>query len=425
MTSETRQSIGPLWGLFLALALLMLGNGLSASLIGIRTQTDSFSSTATALVTAAYYVGFLGSSFIVPKIVSRVGHIRVFAALASTASIAALVHGVFGSPVTWGFMRVFTGASMAGLYVVVESWLNSRATNRNRGRLLAVYMVVLMGGYGLGQFLLNLTDPTGFQLFVLASVLLSLAVLPVTLAQSPAPELKITPRMSLRAFAKLSPLATVAGFLTGASNAAIAGMGAIYGVRAGMPTSRIAVFMAITYVGGVALQFPLGQLSDRFPRRRVLLGTSAAATLVALVATTVDARSTTMLALVFVYGGLAFPMYSLAISHINDVVPADGFVASAAAYLFITGAGAIVGPLITESMMSALGTPGYWWSHALFYAPVAVVAVHRILRRALPNRGVFAPVPARMSPVLNVMIEAYESEHERSSESAARRAVRR
>jgi MFS family permease len=250
---RTTEAIFGIWSLFAALTLLMLGNGLQGSLVGVNTQSLGFSSLVTAVVMASYFVGFLGGSFAVPKLVLRVGHVRVFASLASAASVAALAYSISGDPVTWGVMRFITGACFAGLYVVAESWIHSRATNATRGRLMAIYMVIVLGAAGVGQLLLNVSDPEGFELFVLSSVLISLAVVPVSLARSPTPDFEFESRSSLGDLVRRSPLGVVAGVLTGAANAAILGMGAVYGVVAGMTTFQITVFMASTLAGGVPL----------------------------------------------------------------------------------------------------------------------------------------------------------------------------
>lgn len=180
-------AIASAWTLLLGLALLMLGNGLQASLLGIRATQEGFAGTVTGLVMSAYYLGFLAGSLLAPRIVKNVGHVRVFAALASLASSAVLVHVIFIEPVTWAAMRLLTGFCFAGLYVVAESWLNAGATNRTRGQLLSVYMVVLLSGQAGGQLLLNVAAPGGFQLFILASVLVSLALVPISLTATATP----------------------------------------------------------------------------------------------------------------------------------------------------------------------------------------------------------------------------------------------
>ncbi|MFQ5529063.1 MAG: MFS transporter [Gemmatimonadota bacterium] len=359
----------------------------------------------TGVVIAAYFAGFLAGSFIVPLFVTRVGHIRVFAALASAASVAALVYSVAVHPVSWVFMRLLTGASFAGLYVVAESWINSRATNATRGRLMAIYMVVLMGGMGLGQMLLNAAEPTGFELFVLSSVLISLAVVPVSLVRTPVPEFEFERPTGLRGLTLRSPLGVLTGFLTGASNAAVAGMGAVYASQVGFSTLEITVFIAAALAGGIAFQWPLGYLSDVVPRRRVIFGATIAASTVALVAANVSPSSGAMAGFAFLYGGMAFPMYSLAISHINDTTPDDSFVGSAAAFVFISGIGAVAGPLVVSGAFEVLGLEGYWWSLGLFYLPVALLALYRIIGTPRVRRSRrHATVPYRVSPVMGNII---------------------
>lgn len=398
--SEMELDARRIWSLFVAMALVMLGNGLQGSLIGVRTQIEGFPSAVTGVVMAAYFAGFLGGSFLVPKFVAAVGHIRVFAALASAASTAALIHSIAVEPVTWALMRLLTGVCFAGLYVVAESWLNSAASNATRGRLLSIYMLVVLGGMAAGQLLLNLATPDGFELFVVSSVLISLAVVPISLVQAPAPEFELGPSTTLAELWRLSPLGVTAGLLTGAVNAAVLGMGPVYATQAGMSTARVTWFMAASLLGGLALQWPLGRLSDRFSRRRVVLAVSTAATVIALAAVTVDPSSNSVIVVAFVFGGLIFPMYSLAMSHVNDSVAPDKFVASAAGLLFVSGVGAVAGPLVVAGALAATGPDGYWWSMAMFYAPVALVAVYRLVRRARLDERRFVRIPLRASPVI-------------------------
>ena len=217
------------WALFLGMGLLMLGNGLQASLLGIRAGAEGFGTGATGLVMTCYYLGFLAGSILTPKVVKNVGHVRVFSALASLASVAALVHSVFLDPFTWGAMRFVTGFAYAGLYVVAESWLNDRATNETRGSLLSVYMVVLFGGLAGGQLLLNVADPGGFLLFVLASVLVSLALVPISLTAGPAPEFDAPTPVGLLELYRVSPLGVAGAMGTGLAHGVLFGMGAVYG----------------------------------------------------------------------------------------------------------------------------------------------------------------------------------------------------
>ena len=207
--------IASAWALLLGTGMLMLGNGLQNSLLGVRASLEGFETTTTGVIMSGYYVGFLAGSTLTPKIVKNVGHVRVFSALASLASAAVLLHAVFVNPVSWIGMRMITGFCYAGIYVVSESWLNQRATNETRGQLLSVYMVVLLGDMAVGQFLLNLAPPDGFVLFVVASVLISLAMVPIALTAGSAPAFEAPSRVSPWQLYKLSPLGMVGACLVG------------------------------------------------------------------------------------------------------------------------------------------------------------------------------------------------------------------
>ncbi|MBK1670652.1 hypothetical protein CKO28_21765 [Rhodovibrio sodomensis] len=272
------------WPLFLGVALMMLGNGLQTSLLGVRAGLESFATSATGVIMSMYFVGFLAGSLLVPRMIGTVGHVRVFAALASIASTATLIHTIFVEPATWAVMRSVTGFAFAGLFIVAESWLNDRATNQTRGSLLAVYMVVLMGGTAGGQLLLNLDDPTRFQLFALVSVLISLSLVPLLLSATPAPAIRMPEKVGLLQLYRASPLGVVGCFGTGVAHGAALGMGAVYAGAAGFSVAEISAFMGAVYLGGMLAQGPIGVLSDRFDRRLVLTVTTLAASGAAIAA---------------------------------------------------------------------------------------------------------------------------------------------
>ncbi|MFP3915476.1 MAG: MFS transporter, partial [Actinomycetota bacterium] len=220
--SPSRQAL-TVWPLFLAVGLLMLGNGLQGSLIGLRGDLEGFATPTVGVVMSGYYLGFLAASVITPKIVSRVGHVRVYAGLASLASTSTLAHLLVIEPAAWFLFRIVTGSCLAGLYIVAESWLNGATTHRTRGRILAIYMVVVTTGLACGQLLLTAADPGGFILFVLASLLVSLAVVPVSLVSFPAPAIPGFERIPYRAILRAAPIGLVGALVTGAANGAVLG----------------------------------------------------------------------------------------------------------------------------------------------------------------------------------------------------------
>ena len=397
--------------LFLALALLMVGSALVGSLLGVRADIEGFSTVVTGVVMAMYYGGFLLGSLTIPRWIARVGHIRVFAGLAALAAATALSYSLFVSPVAWGVLRLIAGLCMSGLYVTVESWLNARATNHTRGRLLSIYMVVVTLGLALGELLLGLADPIDPTLFILAGILISLAVVPLALMKIPAPNGITTPvGFSVGALTRTAPLGVLAVGVSGAAGGAIFALGPYYATRIGMEPGRVGVFMAAALVGALVTQYPLGYLSDRFPRRRVILAVAVAAVLVATAGTSVDPESAWLLVVIAAYGSQAFPMYSLAVSLINDLLPEHQLVAAAGGIVFVYGIGSIFGPLATSVVMAAVGPVGFLWSLAAFFVPLALYAVVRIFTAARPAQGRFISLPPRSSTAAPVLADENAAE---------------
>ena len=399
--TPTRQALS-VWPLFLAFLLLMLGNGLQSSLVGLRGSLEGFTTAALGAVTSGYYVGFLVGSVVTPRIVSEVGHVRVYAGLASLASTATLAHLLILDPAAWFGFRVITGICLAGLYVVAESWLNGASAPATRGRILAIYMVVVTGGLALGQLLLATSDPSGFVLFVVAALLVSLAVVPISLVRFPAPAIEGLGPIPYRKIMSTAPIGLVGALVTGAANGALLGMGAVWGANAGLSVARIALVLTLALVGGVAVQFPLGALSDRMSRRRVIFATTSVAAVLAGWIATLDTTSPWLVVAVFLLGGFTFPMYSLSGSHVNDLVERDLVVGASSAILLANGTGSVMGPLAASFVMTAVGPSGLWWTIAVIHGSLGVYAAYRLITvRTLPApfKGHWIPYPARSAGV--------------------------
>lgn len=404
--SETSNAVAAsVWALFLGVLLLMVGNGLLGSILGIRADLEGLATTSIGLIMAAYYLGFLLGSLTIPARLASVGHIRVFAGLASLASASALCHAIVLDPFSWSVLRFVTGLCLSGLYVTIESWLNGRATNATRGRLLSIYMVVVTIGIGAGQLLLGVADPLGPGLFIGAALLLSLAVVPVALSQVPAPTAVVQSSLSVRTLVRAAPLGAVTAVLVGASNSAIFGLGAVYATKIGMSPGRAGLFVGASMVGAILSQYPLGYLSDRFPRRRVIFLAATAAVGAAVTGTAVDVDGPALFAIAAIYGSLAFPMYSLAVSHINDVMEDHLLVATAAGVLFLYGVGSVGGPILASVTMAILGPVGYLWSLAGFFAPVAVYSFYRVLTHVRPRQRPFVNVPASTAVAVSELVD--------------------
>lgn len=386
------------WSLFAGLLLMMLGNGLLGSLIGLRADFAGFSTVVTGIVISGYYVGFLIGAFAVPRFIERVGHVRVFAALASMASTAALIHLLIESPPVWFAMRFVTGLSFAGLYIVAESWLVDQATPETRGRILGMYMVVIMGGIALSQLLLTVADVAGVTLFVVASALVSLALVPVSLSAGPTPDFTAPEKWKIRHVWDVAPLGVVTGLLNGLANAAFLGMAVVYGSRSGMSVDRIALFVGLGIAGSVALQLPIGSFSDKFPRRRVIFTVTMLAAAAALVGSGTNPNETTMLLVVFLYGALSFPLYSLGLSHINDNIPRSGAISASVVYVFVSGVGAVLGAPMAGIAIDRWGTSAFFVFLAAVHTLLGVYAAIRIVSKdgmPVSAQRAFVMVPAR------------------------------
>ena len=370
------------WALLVGIGFMMLGNGLQGTLLGLRATIEGFPTFTTGIMMSGYFVGiFIGSVF-APRLVGRVGHIRVFAALASTASISILIHGLYVNPVTWTFMRLLTGVSYAGLYVVTESWLNDRAGNETRGKLLSVYMVIVTLGLGCGQFLLNLADPEKVDLFILVSVVVSFGLIPMLLTARPAPAFEMSGRMTLARLFKASPLAVISNILTGVAHGTIFGLGAVYARQKGFSTEMVSIFMACFLFGGLLFQWPLGLLSDRIDRRIVMAGMAAVSVVLTLMAVILTAGSTFFFVVITLLGGVAMPMYSMCIAYANDRLEPKEIVAASGSLVMAAGIGLSTGPIMVSFLMAKFGPSFYFTGIGGAFALIFLFAVYRMGQRA-------------------------------------------
>jgi len=388
------------WPLLLGMGLLMLGAGLQGTLIGLRATLDGFAPLVVGVVMSCYYVGYVGGSVGTPRLVERVGHIRVFAALTAVASVVILLQAVIVTPFAWSVLRALSGFCFAGIYVVAESWLNDRASNANRGTLLALYMVVIYVGLGAGQFLLNAADPAGPLLFVLISVLISLAVVPMSLSVQRAPEFSIPRKIALSDLFAASPLGVVGVFMSGVITGSIFSMGPVYAQSIGFDARDISVFMAAGILAAVCTQLPIGRLSDRIDRRTVLIAVCLLGVFAALGGALFASQAKWLLFLsAAVFGGMALTMYSLCLSHINDHLHADQIVSASASVILLNGAGSIAGPLIVAFTMQWFGPPMYFFSLAGI--------VFALMAYGLWRKGQVAPVPVEQKvPFVNAQPQA-------------------
>ncbi len=398
------------WALLLGMMLLMVGNGMQGTLLGIRGEIEGFSTYEMSFVMSAYFVGFLGGSRLAPDMIRRVGHVRVFAALASFISAVLILYPTLAEPWAWVLGRVLIGFCFSGVYVTAESWLNNAATNESRGQALSLYMMVQMIGIVSAQGLLMVADPSGYVLFVIPSVLVSISFAPILLSISPTPAFETTKPMSLRELYHISPLGMVGMVLLGGIFAAQFGMSAVYASKVGLSLRELTIFVASFYVGATICQYPLGWLSDRMDRRVLILFVAAGGAAGAVIGWLfADSYPMLLLAAVIV-GGTTNPLYSLLIAHTNDYLETDDMAAASGGLVFVNGLGAIVGPVATGWMMEVFGPPGFFVFLTLILAVTGSYAAYRTTRRAAPSvedTSVYAPVMPTASPVAVEVAQEY------------------
>lgn len=394
--------LGTSWPLLLGVMLLMLGNGMQGTLLGLRGAREGFSTEQMSVVMAAYFAGFLLGARLAPAMIRRVGHVRVFAALGSLISAALVGYAILPDWIAWTLLRVLLGFCFCGVYVTAESWLNDAATNETRGQAMSAYMIVQMIGIIAAQALVNLGDPGGYLPFALASVLVSLAFTPILLSASPAPTFGATRPMPIRRLFRVSPLGCVGIFLMGGVFAAIFAMVSVWGTLAGLSVRELTIFIAALYAGGLLFQYPVGWISDRSDRRRLILAVAALGAGAAAAPVALDLGFPALVAVALAVGGAANPLYSLLLAHTNDFLDPAEMAGASGGLLFLNGLGAVAGPIATGWIMGQVGPRGFFLYVAVLLALLALYALWRTTRRPAPavaDTGAFAIVVPTASPV--------------------------
>ena len=365
--------------------MLMMGNGLQGTLLGVRGGLEGFNPNTMSWVMSGYFIGFLGGSRLAPHLIKRVGHVRVFAAFASLISACFILFPVFAFEFVWFLLRIVIGFCFSGVYVVSESWLNDFSDNKNRGKILSIYLVIQTLGLVLAQFVLNFADVSGYTLFIIASVILSLSFAPILLTVTPVPPFETTKPMGLGDLYKTSPLGVVGLFILGAIFGAIFGMTAIFGSEIGMTVIEISIFVATIYFGGLLFQIPIGWLSDRIDRRFLIILLSSIGGFCSILLFIIHYNYLVYLVFIFFIGGMVNPLYSLFIAYTNDFLEHDDMAAAAGGLIFINGLGAIIGPLAVGLLMSHFGPDIFFAYLGTILILISIYALYRTTQREDPT----------------------------------------
>jgi len=399
------------WALFTGMGFLMMAYGFQGSLLGVRAVAEEFSLMATGFMMSGYFVGYFIGAKIIPNIVASVGHIRVFAAFASIASLIVLMHSIFVNPYIWFILRVLTGISMVSIYTVTESWLNDRATNKNRGSILSIYMVILYGAMGIGMFLLNFSDPIKFEPFILISVLTSAALVPILLTKKKPPTFKKVKGMSLKDVYAASPFGMVSSFFYGTIQSALFTLLAVYAASMNFTIFQISVVTFLLAISGAVSQWPIGKISDMFDRRKVIIYSTFGAAFFAFCAILASRQmylpgelatnKTWFYLSLILFSFCSLPMFSLILAHTNDFIPKEQFVAAGASLQFTFGMGAMSGPFLCSIFMNIVGLNGFFVFIIFFHILIGLFGLYRnTIRKVIENPdSQFVAMPSTITPV--------------------------
>ena len=398
------------WALFLGMGLIMMAHGFQGSLLGVRAVSEEFSLASTGFMMSGYFVGYFIGARTVPNIISGVGHIRVFAAFASIASLGILMHSMLVNPFTWFVLRVVNGFCMVSIFTIAESWLNDRSSNKNRGKVLSIYMIITYASMGIGMFFLNLSRPEKFEPFILISVIMSVALIPILLTKRKPPNFKKLKTMSLNELYKSSPLGMVSSIIYGTTQSALFTLLAVYAASMNFTIFEISLVTFLLAVSGAISQYPIGNLSDKYDRRLVIIYSTFGASLFALLA--IFSSSTMHLPgslgskywfyiFLTLFAFCSLPMFSLILAHTNDFITKDKFVAAGAGLQFSFGLGAISGPFLCSIFMDLVGSNGFFVFLLFFHGLIGIFGIYRMKVRPTKENpdSQFIPVPQTITPV--------------------------
>ncbi len=381
-------ALSPVAALLIGVAILLTGQGLQGILVPVRAGLEGFPTIAIGLIGAGYFLGFTLGCLKTGGLVRRVGHVRVFAAMTALASAVPLFQGMWANPWIWGLLRMMTGFCFAVLYVVIESWLNERATNENRGIVFSTYVFITLTVTAAGQLMLLFWDPMQLRVFAIASVLVSLAAIPVAMSTAQSPEQPQTIDLNIRRLYRNSPAATLGCLIVGLANGAFWSLAPVFTAAYSTDLSLASWFMTSGVIGGALGQWPLGHLSDKFGRRQVLVAAAAGGGIIALVIVMLgpDLSFLAINLLGAAWGAMAFPLYTIAVAHANDHAEPDDYVRISSGLLLMYGSGAVIGPFLASATMTFIGAPGlYLFSGAVHVFLAGYVAVRCFRREPAPD----------------------------------------
>ncbi|KJH82627.1 MULTISPECIES: MFS transporter [Pseudomonadaceae] len=408
----------PISSLLGGVALLLLGHGLLNTLLTLRGIAEGYSTGMIGLLMSGYFAGFLVGTWLAPSLIRRVGHIRTFAFYAALASVAVLMHVLIVNPWVWLVLRLLYGVALVTLYMVIESWLNAQVSGEKRGQVFALYMAVNLGALAAAQQLLSLDSPMNFTLFALAAILICAALMPITLTRQAQPAQPDMPATDLLQLARIAPLPLMAAGVSGLTLGGFWGLAPVYASQSGFDASGVGLLMSVTILGGAVLQWPIGLFSDKHDRRLVLLWVVAIAAILGGLITPLTSGPL-LLGMMFLWGGLAFSIYSIAVAQMVDQLHPDEILSGSSGLLLANGFGAAFGPVVAGGLMSVFGPkalPVFFAVTLAFLAIYSYFRSRRVFDLVTEPHGHFTPMLRTSHTVLELMPDTPEGD---TTETAA------
>ena len=410
------------WALFIGFAILATAHGFQGNLLGVRAVIEEFNYLAVGALFSGYFLGYFIGAFYCPKLINSVGHIRTFSAFASLASLSALIHVTFVNPYVWIFGRFLTGFSMIAIFIVTESWLNDRATNRNRGQILSLYMIITYVAFATGNLLLNVSSPTKYEPFILISVLFSIALVPILLAKKKPPKFKKTASMSIKELYRISPFGSFAMLCTGFIYSAVLTLASVYAANMNLTIYEISILLTLIVAAGAIFQWPIGYISDRMDSRKVIITSGILAIVFCILAILFSGTSfsnaftqnltkfnyfsttlekTKLFLSITLMAGMTLTFFPIILAYVNDNITKEKFVAAGSGLNIVFGLGAILGPILCSLTMQLLGANGFFVYIILFLTLMVIFGVYRITRSEYEENqdSSFTPLPKDITPL--------------------------
>ncbi|MCF3934215.1 MFS transporter [Acuticoccus sp. M5D2P5] len=381
-----RAALAPVSALLIGVGLLYLGFGLQSTLVPLRADVEGFNRLSIGLLGSTYYAGFVAGCLFAPFVILRAGHIRAFAAMVSLVSAAALAFPLIIGEIEWIIFRFAIGFCISGILVIVESWLNEKATNVTRGVVMSTYVIITYVTITIGQLIITTMPVTNFALFSFCSIMLSLAAVPVALTRASQPVAIPVVRFRPHLLFSVAPAAFAGTFTSGVMTGSLFSLGAIYAVDVGFTKNEAAIFVSAAMVGGALGQYPFGRVSDFVDRRIVILVAVVATAAASFLLTFSDFMPAPLiLVLGLVVGFTMLPIYSLAAAHAFDWTEPDNMVETSSALILLYGIGSTVGPLLSAFAMDIFGPGGLFLVMAIAAIGLAVFIMVRVLTRERPD----------------------------------------